>query len=110
MENKSFILCLFAALAFSNNSIIASKDNISNESTINNTKSQDDNKFSEINNGDQHTKNLNDKKEENDKLQWGIASQNFSINFNLKNVKSSFKKTLNVEKISGDVFSSKGIL
>ena len=109
MENKSFILCLFAALAFSNNSIIASKDNISNESTINNTKSQDDNKFSEINNGDQHTKNLNDKKEENDKLQWGIASQNFSINFNLKNVKSSFKKTLNEEKISGDVFSSKGI-
>ena len=110
MENKSFILCLFAALAFSNNSIIASKDNISNESTINNTKSQDDNKLSEINNEDQHTKNLNDKKEENDKLQWGIASQNSSINFNLKNVKSSFKKTLNEEKISGDVLSSKGIL
>ena len=62
MESKNFILCLFATLAFSNNSIIASKDNISNESTINNTKPQDDNKISEINDGDQHTKKLNDKK------------------------------------------------
>lgn len=108
MENKNFILCLFAGLAFGNNSMIASKDNVSNESTINNTKSQDDNKFSEIKNRDQHTKNLNDKKEESDKLQWGIASQNFSINFNLKNVESSLKKKLNDKEISGDVLSVEG--
>ncbi len=114
MKNKVVVLYLSAALAFGNNSMIASQGSINdgNESSINNTKLHGDNKFSERNTGDQHTKNLNDKKEENDesqkKLAGQISQQKYSFNLNIKKVNSSFKKKLDAEGISGDVFSIKG--
>lgn len=114
MKNKVLVLYLSAALAFCNNSMIASQGSINNgnESTINNTEFHGDDKFSERNTGDQHTKSLNDKKEENDKSQKKLAGQisqqKCSFNLNIKKVSSSFKKKLDREKISGDVFSIEG--
>lgn len=103
MKNKVVVLYLSAVLAFNNNSIIASKANISNgnDQPTNTNKSEDYKKFGDKKDGTFGV-------EGEGKTQWSFASQNFSINVNLENVESSFKKKLNDEKISGDVFSIKG--
>ena len=110
MENKNFILYLFAALALSNNSIIASKANISNG----NDHPTNTNKSEDYKNSGNDADKLQSKKdgtfgvEGEGKTQWGFASKNFSIKCNLENVESSFKKKVNDEKISGDVLSVEG--
>ena len=102
MENKNFILYLFAALALSNNSIIASKANISNG----NDHPTNTNKSEDYKNSGNDADKLQSKKdgtfgvEGEGKTQWGFASKNFSIKCNLENVESSFKKKVNDEKIS----------
>ena len=103
MKNKVVVLYLSAVLAFNNNSIIASKANISNgnDKTTNTNKSEDYKKFGDKKDGTFGV-------EGGGKSQWSFASQNFSINVNLENVKSSFKKKLSNEKISGDVLSIEG--
>ena len=103
MKNKVVVLYLSAVLAFGNNSLIASQININNG----NDQPTNTNKFEDY-------KKSGDKKdgtfgvEGGGKSQWSFASQNFSINVNLENIESSFKKKLNDKKISGDVFSIKG--
>jgi hypothetical protein len=110
MKNKELVLYLSAVLAFGNNSLIASQGSINNgnDQPTNTNKSEDYKKSGDDADKLQSKKDGTFSVEGGEKSQSSIASQNFSINFNLKSLKSSFKKKMNVGKISGDVFSVEG--
>lgn len=110
MKNKELVLYLSAVLAFGNNSLIASQGiiNNGNDQPTNTNKSEDYKKSGDDADKLQSKKDGTFGVEGGEKSQSSIASQNFSINFNLKNLKSSFKKKMNDGKISGDVFSVEG--
>ena len=109
MKNKVIVLYLSAVLAFGNNSLIASQGiiNNGNDQPTNTNKSEDYKNSVDDANKLQPKKDSTFGVEGEGKTQWGFASKNFSINFNLKNLKSSFKKKLDGE-ISGGILSVEG--